>query len=443
MTHPEPLAYLDALDRSGEPLVLSEAEQAAIDRINQKIAGAESLQALIDFLFEAVQPLFDCDRVGVSFVEEDGARLVAHYARASYEPLLLKTGYAEDLAGSSLERVLRDGRPRVISDLDRYAAERPQSRSTRLLVREGVRSSMTCPLLVDGRVAGLLFFSSRRPRAYEARHVRIHVGLAERLSQAVEKARRIEQLAEANRAYFEMLGFVSHELKSPLASIVMDAQLLTDGYLGDLANPQRTVVGKMVAKADYLLNLVREYLDLARLEGGELRIRPRGGVDLVADIMEPACDIVAAQAADKRMTVERRYATQPVLMTADPDLLKIVAVNLVGNAVKYGRNGGRIRVSVDTAPAAVTLAVWNEGPGFPPGQRGRLFRKFSRLDTPELRARKGTGVGLYTSWRIVKLHGGSIDARSEEGAWAEFRAVLPQPFVAPSDTPDTTPPLEP
>jgi hypothetical protein len=440
--HPEPLAYLTEPDRP-EPLVLSATEQAAIDRINQKIAGAASLEALIDFLFEAVQPLFDCDRVGVSFVEEDGARLVAHYARASYEPLLLKKGYAEDLAGSSLEQVLRDGRPRVISDLARYAAERPESRSTRLLVREGVRSSMTCPLRVDGRVAGLLFFSSRRSSAYESRHVRIHMGVAERLSQAVEKARRIEQLAEANTAYFEMLGFVSHELKSPLASIVMDAQLLTDGYLGDLADPHRAVVGKIVAKADYLLNLVREYLDLARLEGGELRLRPRDGVDLVADVIEPACDIVAAQAADKGMTVERRYSTQPVTVTADPDLLKIVAVNLVGNAVKYGREGGRIRVSVDTVRAAVEMAVWNEGPGFPPGQRGRLFRKFSRLDTPELRARKGTGVGLYTSWRIVKLHGGSVDARSEEGAWAEFRVVLPQPFVAPPDTPGRTPPLDP
>jgi hypothetical protein len=443
ITHPDPLAYLDAPDRPGEPLDLSEAERAAVDRINQKIAGAESLEALIDFLFDAVQPLFDCDRVGVSFVEEDGARLVAHSARASYEPLLLKKGYAEDLAGSSLERVLREGRPRVISDLARYAAERPQSRSTRLLVREGVRSSMTCPLLVEGRVAGLLFFSSRRPRAYAPRHVQIHTGVAERLSQAVEKARRIGQLADANTAYFELLGFVSHELKSPLAAIVMDAHVLTEGYLGDLGDPQRAVVGKIVAKADYLLNLVREYLDLARLEGGELRVRPRDGVDLVADVIEPACDLVAAQVADKRMTVERRYGTQPVRMTADPDLLKIVAVNLVGNAVKYGRDGGRIRVSVDTTPAAVAMAVWNEGPGFPPDQRGRLFRKFSRLDTPELRARKGTGVGLYTSWRIVKLHGGAIDARSEEGAWAEFRVVLPQPFAAPPASPDRTPPLEP
>jgi len=215
-------------------------------------------------------------------------------------------------------------------------------------------------------------------------------------------------------------------LKSPLSSIVMDATVLSDGYVGELSDPQRAVVAKMVNKAEYLLNLVREYLDLARIEGGELAIHPRAAVDLAGEVVEPACDIVKALAAGKQMTVERVYPAHPVTVTADPDLLKIVAVNLVGNAIKYGRDGGSVRVTVSPAAGGgVSLAVWNEGPGFPASQRPKLFRKFSRLDTPELRKRKGTGVGLYTSWRIVNLHGGRIAATSEEGAWAEFRVDLP------------------
>jgi len=80
----------------------------------------------------------------------------------------------------------------------------------------------------------------------------------------------------------------------------------------------------------------------------------------------------------------------------------------------------------------VALAVWNEGPGFPEAEKSRLFRKFSRLQTPELLKQKGTGVGLYTSWRIVRLHGGRIRADSEEGHWAEFRVELPQPLPDPT-----------
>jgi signal transduction histidine kinase len=425
------LRYVAPAGSSDESAVFSPEEQQVLDRINQKIAAQESLEQLVDFLFDAVQPILVADRIGVSFLEEDGARLVAHYTKASYEPLLLTKGYAEDLNGSSLETVLRSGRPRIIDDLERYLANHPSSASTRLLVREGVRASMTCPLVVDGRIAGMLFFSATRPHAYTEHHVRLHQAMAERLSQAVEKASRIEQLAQANKAYFEMLGFVSHELKSPLASIMADVSVLDGGYLGEMAPEQRVRLGRMRTKADYLLNLIREYLDLARIEGGELTIHPKASVDLVKDIVEPACDIVAPQADEKKMRVERKHPDQPALATCDPDLLKIVAVNFLGNAVKYGRDGGIVRVSVERAPDRFAVAVWNEGPGFPASQRGGLFRRFSRLDTPELRKRKGTGVGLYTSWRIVRLHGGRVGATSQEGAWAEFTFTVPQPLPSP------------
>ena len=148
-------------------------------------------------------------------------------------------------------------------------------------------------------------------------------------------------------------------------------------------------------------------------------------MDLIADVLEPACDIVHALAAEKRMRLERAYAASRLAIPCDPDLLKIVAVNLVGNAIKYGREEGLVRVSGEPAAGGAVFKVWNEGPGFPASQRSRLFRKFSRLDTPELKKRKGTGVGLYTSWRIVKLHGGRITASSEEGSWAEFSVTLP------------------
>jgi signal transduction histidine kinase len=163
---------------------------------------------------------------------------------------------------------------------------------------------MTCPLLVEGRVAGLLFFSATRPHAYTEHHVRLHQAMAERLGQAVEKARRIDELGQANQAYFEMLGFVSHELKSPLASIVMDITVLDGGYLGDLSAEQRERLGRMKIRADSLLNLIREYLDLAKIEGGELTIRPQADVDVAKAIVDPAYDIVAPQVAEKGMRVE-------------------------------------------------------------------------------------------------------------------------------------------
>jgi signal transduction histidine kinase len=294
--------------------------------------------------------------------------------------------------------------------------DHPRSRSSKLLIREGVRSSLTCPLIVEGRVVGFIFRSSRTPYTYGPQHIELQMAISERLSQAVEKAWRIEQLEEANYAYTQMLGFVSHELQSPVASMVTDAQILTQGYLGDLTPEQRAKILSMERKGQYLLSLVREYLDLARVEGGELRLSTQSRVDVMEQVVAEAVDLVPSP-------------TLPPVC-CDPTLLRIVTVNLLDNAIKYGDEGGDIRVKAEVGldekrAERLRISVWNSGPGFSHAQQNKLFRRFSRLDDPALKSRRGTGVGLYNSWRIVQLHKGRITADSKHGEWAEFSFEIP------------------
>jgi len=406
----------------------SPAEREILDTVNQKVAGAESLERVIDFLFHATRSIWPCDRIAVAFIEEDGSRIVSHYAVADYEPLLLKEGYAGDVRGSSLAEVIRRGAPRIINDLEQYLRIHPESPSTKLVVREGIRSSMTCPLAINGHTIGLMFRSSRRPGAYNDHLARLHGAVAERLSQAVEKTWRIRQLEAANTAYFEMLGFVSHELKSPVASIATDAKLLTEGYLGELSDKQRAKLERVIVKSNYLLGIVREYLDLARIEGGTLAPNFRRVDDFVRTVIDPAVDIIQPQIEEMNVSVERDLPATPVAAHCDPALLTIVMVNLLGNAVKYGNRGGLIRVRAGIEDGHLGVSVWNAGPGFARSKRSSLFKKFSRIDSPELMKRKGTGVGLYTAWRIIQLHGGRITADSEEGEWARFSFRFPQPL---------------
>ncbi len=404
-------------------------EREVLAGINRRVGAAASLDDVMNLVFDASLEITPCDRLGLAFVEEDGRRVVSRWARASYEPLLLGGGYAEDVAGSSLAALLEGRRLRVINDLGAYQQMRPASRSTRLLLQEGVRASLTAPLQVEGRTVGLFFRSSRRPHVYAEREVRLHLAMAERLAQAVEKAWRIERLEDANRAYMEMLAFVAHELKSPVASIVMQARALADGYLGEIGEKQRDELTRMIAKGNHLLGLVREYLELSRLEGGGPAFRPRDGVDFAADVLVPALDIVREAVEAKRMRLELPDEAGP-LCQCDPDLLRVVLVNLLGNAAKYGYLGRGIRVEAEVDEGALRVAVRNDGPGFPEAERERLFRRFSRLQTPALLKEKGTGVGLYTCWRIVNLHGGRIRAESREGEWAEFSFTIPQPLPA-------------
>jgi signal transduction histidine kinase len=344
---------------------------------------------------------------------------------ADYEPLQLGAGYCEDLRGSSLRDVMDRGMPRIISDLESYLAAHPESESTALVVAEGVRSSLTCPLSVDGRHVGFLFRSSRVAGAYGEREVRLHLALAERLSQTVEKAYRIAELEEASRAYLEMLGFVSHELKNPVASVLLSAKLMRAGNLGDVTEAQAAKLDGIVASCEHLLSLVREYLDLERVEEGRFPAVFVEVDDLTARVIEPAVEVCRPLLEHAGMTVRMPAVNGSGSLVGDPDLLRIVFVNLVGNAARYGSRGGRVAVTVKPEGEGIAASVWNEGQGFTQEEEERLFQRFVRLDADATLERKGTGVGLYTAWRLVQLHGGRIVARSEPGQWAEFTVWLP------------------
>ena len=371
--------YLDPFRDRGTRQKISSAERATLRMVNQKVAAKQSLNDVADFLFERTRSLIPCDRIGLAFVDESGERVIAQYARADYQPLLLTRGYAADLRGGSLERVIKSAQPRIIDDLERHAHEHPASHSSHLLVREGVRSSITCPLVVEGRVLGFMFRDSRSPGAFNAHHVQLEMAISERLSQAVEKAWRIEQLTAANQAYLEMLAFVSHEIKNPIASLVTDARLLSQGYLGELEPRQVDKVERMISKGEFMLGLVQDYLDLARIDGGSLELAKREDVDIVAEVLAPALDLVHTEMERRAMRLDLDLQPDTVAAECDPGLLRIVMVNLISNAVKYGNEGGLIRVRVVREPSRLEVSVWNEGPGFLPEDRGRLFRRFSRL----------------------------------------------------------------
>ncbi len=429
---PSTARFVDPFRDSRALTPITGEERTILRTVNQKIAARPSLRAIVDYLFDSTQGLIPCDRIGLAFVDERVERVTSYYNRASYDSLQIDRDYSEALERTSLREVLQLGQPRIIGNLELYLETHPRSRSTKLLIKEGVRSNLTCPLNVEGRVVGFIFRSSRRTHAYQPRHIELQMAITERLSQAVEKAWRIEQLEELNRAYTQMLGFVSHELKSPVASMVTDAELMAQGYLGELTPKQQGKMEGMARKGRYLLSLADEYLDMARVEGGELRPTIRSGVDVVEQVVDPAVEVVRPRLEERDMRLVTEYPAQPLPpVDCDPLLLRIVLGNLLDNAAKYGKEGGEIKVSAEMVPprggpgAKLRVTVSNEGQGFAPDQRNKLFRRFSRLDEPAFKGRKGTGVGLYNAWRIVRLHGGRITADSDYGKWAKFRFDIP------------------
>ena len=232
------------------------------------------------------------------------------------------------------------------------------------------------------------------------------------------------ELMATNRNYMEMLGFVSHELKNPLASAIMSLYTVKDGYLGEINKAQQKGLESVGKSLDYFHDMIKNYLDLSRLEKGELVVN-KLTVSLNTDVIDPVLAGLEREIEQKKIQIENHISNETQVL-ADRDLLRIVYDNLLSNAIKYGNSGGKIQLEVDEDDNFVILSVYNEGQGIPRDKIDKLFKKFSRINGPGYAGKKGTGLGLYICKEIIEKQGGKIWVKSSEGNWAKFVFSLPK-----------------
>ena len=228
---------------------------------------------------------------------------------------------------------------------------------------------------------------------------------------------------EKNRAYLEMLGFVTHELKSPLASIVFGIGSLREKILGPLTEGQEDVLKSSARSADYLNSTIANFLNLSRIEEGELKLKI-SQVSLKENIIEPAANRLQEIATDNRMEFDIDIPDD-LVVECDPALMNSVFQNLISNALKYGYKGTSIKVSSELSDGLVNISVFNEGSGFSNEDRLNMFTKFSRFNAANYNTKSGTGLGLFVTKNIILKHNGTIWAESEQGKWAKFTFTIP------------------
>ncbi len=238
--------------------------------------------------------------------------------------------------------------------------------------------------------------------------------------EALEQSNK--SLGEMNRNYLDMLGFVSHELKNTLGVIYTSARALDAGIVGPLSEAQAALAHNIAKSIDGAVRMTRNYLDLARIEKGELRVIPKK-TDMIGEIIDPLLDELKPMIDQQGVTIEKRLPGA-IWLRGDTALLKIAYRNLLDNALKYGKKGGRIRLGGEEENGTLTFEVWNEGQGLSSEQVSRLFEKFVRFEG-QTEATRSTGLGLFITREIIRKHHGEIRAESEPGQWMSFRFTLP------------------
>jgi len=209
-----------------------------LSRVTEKVNSGMTLDEVLGFVYDSFQPLIPYDRIGVALIE-DGGVVRARWARSAASEIHLGQGYAASLEGSSLQQVMSSGEPRLINDLEAYLADHPQSDSTRRIVREGMRSSLTGPLVARGRPVGFIFFSSLRPHAFGDPHTELLRQIAGQLSLIVEKSLLLEDLAASNRKLLDAQQALQHEAAHDTLTSLWNRRGIVDVLGMELARADR------------------------------------------------------------------------------------------------------------------------------------------------------------------------------------------------------------
>jgi signal transduction histidine kinase len=229
-----------------------------------------------------------------------------------------------------------------------------------------------------------------------------------------------QRIASLEKAKTEFLNVASHELRGPMTVIKGYLTMLEAGSLGDLPTQSMSVLHLLIAKSDEVNWMIEQMVEAARLEEGRLALR-KLPVDLV-ELTDLAIESASQLLSEHHLSVDR--PPQPIHAEVDPDRFQIVVRNLLSNAAKYSPAGARIRVQV-SGNGVGKVAVTDEGIGIAEDDQVRLFSRFVRIETKATERVSGTGLGLWLSREIARMHDGDLTVESTPGRGSTFTLQLP------------------
>jgi two-component system, OmpR family, phosphate regulon sensor histidine kinase PhoR len=405
---------------------LHEAVREASTRIRQHLHGAEVIKEAVDAIEEHLQT----DFAWVGIVSGDELDL-AEGDREAWDQVVGIVGLLPPDSVDWFRSIYRQRASYCIQDLrSDEAAEIPPG------IREVLLGLGAASLLLTAFGAGpdllgiICLLRNDVAMRWTAAEIVAAESLAADIGRGLEHARLFEgeqhlvtELQALDQAKTSFLASASHDLRTPLTSILGYAEILTDAEAGPVRPEQARMLGAVTRNARRLQTLIEDMLTISKIELGEFTsaLRP---VDL-ASLVPQAAEVIRPSAAEKGLAFEMDCPEHGLMVDGDPEQLDRVLINLLSNAVKYTPSHGSVKLVAARDGDSVLLTVADTGMGIPEQDQERLFRRFYRASNAVDRAMPGSGLGLSIVQTVVTNHRGEVTLKSAEDRGTTVTVRIP------------------
>jgi signal transduction histidine kinase len=386
------------------------------------LASIHDPDVLLETMARRIADAIGCD-VGAVFLIDDNSGFFRFAAGA---------GQAEALEALRRIEANPERFARLLANAEEEVVEFPDIAADPELtghpIGNAISSSLNVPLRRGDRLVGVLTLAYRtRVGRFARRQVALAKGLAHHAAVALETARLVRSLEEANRVKSDFVAAVSHDLRTPIHILVGYADMLLDGAAGELAAEQRALVDSIRERSLQFRDLVDGILAVARLDA-------QRGHALAAPIrLDQLCTSVLRELDDRRAPgVGLRYRAKSITIEVDAPKVRMILRNLVSNALKF-TTAGEVVVSAEVDDGHLRVHVTDSGPGIDPAERAGIFEMFHQGSAARRAGASGLGLGLYLVRRLAKVLGGSARLLQADPGHTCFEVILPLPPATPTD----------